>query len=805
MKKLDKLLISSFIGPFILTFFIVIFVLALQFLWVYIDELVGKGLGLGVIFEFLGWASATLTPMALPLATLLASIMSLGSLGENNELLAMKAAGISLKRIFVPLIGVSAFIVVGAFFASNNLIPVAYNKIYTLREDIIKAKETIKIPVGTFYDGIDGYILRIEHRNDETGKLYNLIIYDHSGNNGNTNMTLADSGLIHITPDDKNLIFDLYHGCSYVESNLMTYRDTSIELQRLKFDQQQLIVPLENYTFSRTDDDRFSDEVMSKDLQALRHDRDSLSTVFDTLRGLQYKRLVSGAGLEYLHQLDTSRNKVIKGNINLDTLYANLDTEHELQACRQAINSVAIATEQINTYKNEDWRYIDPLRRIDIESYRKFTLSLACLIFFFIGAPLGAIIRKGGLGTPVIISILFFLIYYIIDMIGKKLARDGAVSPFTGTIVSSLILLPLGVFLTWKSTKDSNLFSMDSYTLFFKNVGKGVVKGYRSVRNVFRRRGGRVRIVYMGTPEFAVGPLSMLIENKYEIAAVVTVPDKPSGRGLKVNESDVKKYAVSQNIPVMQPVSLKDPEFLAQLKAIDADLFIVVAFRMLPKEVWSMPRMGTFNLHASLLPRYRGAAPINWAIINGEKVTGVTTFLIDEQIDTGRILFQTQCPIDNYETAGSLHDKLMALGSELVVKTTEAFVNHNVKSYLQENFAAVKPAPKITREICHIDWTQNARDVDALIRGLSPYPAAYTSIVSGEEVSNVKIYDSYVVESIDNDLPAGTITTDGKTFIEVKCGSRSIRIENIQVAGKKRLFTKDFLLGFRDLEKYKFV
>ncbi|MDD2293259.1 MAG: methionyl-tRNA formyltransferase [Bacteroidales bacterium] len=309
----------------------------------------------------------------------------------------------------------------------------------------------------------------------------------------------------------------------------------------------------------------------------------------------------------------------------------------------------------------------------------------------------------------------------------------------------------------------------------------------------------------MGTPEFAVGPLSMLIENKYEIAAVVTVPDKPSGRGLKVNESDVKKYAVSQNIPVMQPVSLKDPEFLAQLKAIDADLFIVVAFRMLPKEVWSMPRMGTFNLHASLLPRYRGAAPINWAIINGEKVTGVTTFLIDEQIDTGRILFQTQCPIDNYETAGSLHDKLMALGSELVVKTTEAFVNHNVKSYLQENFAAVKPAPKITREICHIDWTQNARDVDALIRGLSPYPAAYTSIVSGEEVSNVKIYDSYVVESIDNDLPAGTITTDGKTFIEVKCGSRSIRIENIQVAGKKRLFTKDFLLGFRDLEKYKFV
>lgn len=804
MKRLDRYLVISFIGPFILTFLIVIFVLALQFLWVYIDELVGKGLGLGVIFEFMGWASATLTPMALPLATLLAAIMTLGGLGESNELLAMKAAGISLSRIFVPVGIVSGMIVIGAFFISNNLIPVAYEKIYTLREDILATKNEIKIPVGEFYDGIDGYILRIDSRNDESKMLYNLVIYDHTMPNGsNSTTTLADSGKITVTPDKKYLIFDLYQGCSYSEENTMGYRDTSIVLQRLNFEQQKMMVSLDNYTFKRSEGDRFSDQVMSQDLKGLAHDRDSLSALLDTLIGIQYRRSFSSLGLDYLYQLDTANNDKIKGVLALDSLYAQITPEKELEACRQSFENIDIGIEQITANHYASNQYVDPLRRISIERYRKFTLSLACLIFFFIGAPLGAIIRKGGLGTPTIISIVFFLFYYIIDTIGKKLAKDGAVSPFEGTIVATALLLPLGFFLTWKSTKDSSLFSIDSYKEFFKSIGRFFSKCFRKFINLFRRRGGKLRIVFMGTPEFAVGSLDALIQGKYDVAAVVTVPDKPSGRGLKVNESDVKKYAVAHNIPVLQPVSLKDPEFLSQLKAIDADLFIVVAFRMLPKDVWAMPRLGTFNLHASLLPRYRGAAPINWAIIDREKVTGVTTFMIDEKIDTGNILYQTQCPIDNYETAGSLHDKLMALGSELVVKTTEALSNHKVKSYVQETFSVVRPAPKITKETCHIDWNHNARNVDSLIRGLSPYPAAFSSLVSGEENFSVKIFDSYVVTP-KNVLPAGSITTDGKSYIEVSCATDAIRIESLQIAGKKRLSTKDFLLGFRDLDKYKF-
>ena len=242
MKKLDRYLIKSFIWPFVMTFFIVIFVLSMQFLWLYIDELVGKGLGIGVIFEFMGWAACTLIPMALPLATLLASIMTLGGMGERNELLAMKAAGVPLQRTMAPLIVVTALISIGAFFASNNLVPVSYNKIYTLRQDIANTKEEIKIPTGIFYDGIEGYILRIEDRDDETQVMHKLLIYDHTGHNGNTGVTLADSGKMRITPDKRHLVFDLYDGVSYQENNRMAFRDTTLELNKVRFSEQQLIV-----------------------------------------------------------------------------------------------------------------------------------------------------------------------------------------------------------------------------------------------------------------------------------------------------------------------------------------------------------------------------------------------------------------------------------------------------------------------------------------------------------------------------------------------------------------------------------
>jgi methionyl-tRNA formyltransferase len=283
-----------------------------------------------------------------------------------------------------------------------------------------------------------------------------------------------------------------------------------------------------------------------------------------------------------------------------------------------------------------------------------------------------------------------------------------------------------------------------------------------------------------------------------------------------VNESAVKKYAVEHNIPVLQPISLKDPEFLEALKAWKADLFVVVAFRMLPKVVWSMPKLGTFNLHAALLPQYRGAAPINWAVINGEKTTGVTTFMIDEGMDTGGIMYRYDCKIGPDETVGEVHDKLMAIGSELVVSTVEAIIENNVEFRPQKSFIQgseiLKPAPKLTRELCHIDWRSKTQNIYNLIRGLSPYPAAFTELVKGDKVTQMKIYKTLKVEgeeyasmlaqcSLETATP-GTILSDGKTFLAIATADGAISVTELQIAGKKRMPVKDFLIGFREPMTY---
>lgn len=323
------------------------------------------------------------------------------------------------------------------------------------------------------------------------------------------------------------------------------------------------------------------------------------------------------------------------------------------------------------------------------------------------------------------------------------------------------------------------------------------------------------KIVYMGTPEFAVAPLDALIEKGYDIVGVVTVPDKPSGRGLKLNESAVKQYAVSKGLKIMQPVSLKDEAFLEELASLGADLFIVVAFRMLPKVVWSMPKMGTFNLHGSLLPQYRGAAPINWAIINGEKVSGVTTFLIDEKIDTGNILLREECEIGDNENVGSLYDRLMKIGANLVVNTVEGLTQGTLTPKPQSLFlpeedrdkdidSIVNGAPKLTKELCRIKWDSATEDIHNLIRGLSPYPAAYSTISDGSKEIDMKIYEGKPASGTQGKA-IGSIITDKKSYIHVVCKDGLISLEEIQLAGKKRMKVKDFLLGFRDIEKYKFI
>ena len=810
MKRLDQYILKSFLGPFVLTFSIVLFILVMQFLWLYIDELVGKGLSFGVILEFMAWGSATLLPMVLPLATLLASIMTLGGMGENNELLAIKSAGISLARVLLPLIFVAVGISVGAFFISNDLIPVAYKKIYALRDDIGRTKEVIKIPTGIFYDGIDGYMLRVDRHDDETGLMHDIIVYDHTGNMGNNSLTVADSGSIRVSADGATIIFKLFNGTSYNEENIYKSRDTTLKQDIITFDEQTMIVARDDYSFERSDDERFGNEIMAKDLKMLRHDRDSLSNEFAEVKPGNLRRFTYGNSFKYINQIDTSlvayRNLSEAPDWDFKAWKDSAMTARsarDLELTQHALENIETQKASLTDYDRNTYRYVSPIRKMRIEEYRKFTLSLACLLFFFIGAPLGSILRKGGLGTPVIVSSLIFLLYWVVDISGKKLARDGAITPFEGSFVSSAVLLPVGMLLLWLAIREKTInFGAIKYK--FKMFGQKADKVMLKALNFFKKNHGIIKVVYMGTPEFAVGPLKALIESGYEIAAVVTVPDKASGRGLKVNQSAVKQFALEKGLPLLQPVSLKDPEFLAQLKALEADMFVVVAFRMLPKEVWSMPRLGTFNLHASLLPRYRGAAPINWAIINGEKQTGVTTFLIDEQIDTGRILFSEPCMIEDYDTFGTLHDKLCTMGSALVVKTADAIVRKRVKPQEQDSFARLVPAPKITKETCRIDWSIEGYRIVNLVRGLAPYPAAYTTLVNNGVETTMKVFEAFVYTDQKSEVP-GTIFTDGKSYLGVACGNYSVRLLDVQLAGKKRMDIADFLRGFRPGEDCKFV
>ena len=660
MKRIDRFIIKSFVGPFFAILLVVIFVLLMQFLWLYIDELVGKGLSMKVILEFLGWGTATLLPLALPLATLLSSMMTLGTLGENNELLAIKAAGISLQRILTPLAIICISVCIGAYFISNNLIPLAYNKIYTLRDDIGKTKEEIKIPTGTFYDGIDGYILRVDQRNKENGQMYGVMVYNHTKNKGNVSLTIADSALLKMSKDKTYLTFHLYSGTNYEETNNKKYKDTTLTLQKIDFTHQELIIPVENYSFQKSDSSRFNDQVKSMKLEQLKMSQDSLGRLNKEKHSEHLESVLKTTIFRYHSQLDTAKANRIHSEFHKENQNTWKEVSAEISAVERAKSKAEEMQNMLTNFYREGQHNILVLRLVDIEIFKKFALSLACFIFFLIGAPIGALIRKGGLGTPAIISVLFFVAYWVIDISGTKLAKDGAFSPFSGVFISTYILLPIGIYLTWQAIHDSPILKLATIKNAYKKIKVKIM-------NTFKK----TRIVYMGTPEFAVAPLEALIKNNHQIVGVVTVPDKASGRGLKVNESAVKKYAVEHNIPVLQPVSLKDPEFLEQLKAWKADLFVVVAFRMLPKVVWEIPRLGTFNLHAALLPQYRGAAPINWAVINGEKTTGVTTFMIDDGMDTGKIMYRYDCKIEPEDTVGEVHDKLMALGSELVVNTVE--------------------------------------------------------------------------------------------------------------------------------------
>ncbi|ADY30996.1 methionyl-tRNA formyltransferase [Cellulophaga lytica] len=304
-----------------------------------------------------------------------------------------------------------------------------------------------------------------------------------------------------------------------------------------------------------------------------------------------------------------------------------------------------------------------------------------------------------------------------------------------------------------------------------------------------------LRIVFMGTPDFAVTILNSLIQHKYNVVGVITAPDKPAGRGRKIHTSAVKQYAEKNNLTILQPTNLKAPAFIEELKALEANLQIVVAFRMLPKVVWQMPKYGTFNLHASLLPQYRGAAPINWAIINGETETGVTTFFIDDKIDTGETILHKKTNISATENAGALHDKLMHLGAELVIETVELIEKEEVTTKKQEENSNLKLAYKIHKDTCKIDWTADATKTYNLIRGLSPYPAAWTTLYNNHSKIDLKIYTTELIEETHN-LNPGKLVFDKKT-IKVAVPNGYIKLLEIQLSGKRRMKTSDVLNGLQ--------
>ena len=316
-----------------------------------------------------------------------------------------------------------------------------------------------------------------------------------------------------------------------------------------------------------------------------------------------------------------------------------------------------------------------------------------------------------------------------------------------------------------------------------------------------------LRIVFMGTPEFASTSLRRLVEEGYNVVAVVTTPDKPAGRGQKMHQSDVKLTALELGLPILQPEKLREDAFLESLKELNPDLGVVIAFRMLPEVVWAMPKFGTFNLHASLLPEYRGAAPINWAIINGEKRTGVTTFLLNHEIDKGAIIEQESIDILPDDNIGSLYDKLMNIGSALVTRTVDKIAEGNYTTVEQMHIdeSTLKPAPKIFKEDCRIDWSKGAESIHNLVRGLSPYPAAWSPLfIDGQECGSMKIFTTHTEQASIGVAP-GTVRTDGKSYVAVAAADGWVYIDEVQMAGKRRMAIKELLLGWRDVERVRFM
>ncbi|HQP80064.1 MAG TPA: LptF/LptG family permease [Paludibacteraceae bacterium] len=469
IKRIDSYLFKNFISLFFITFFICLFIVVMQFFWLHIDDLVGKGLGLGVLLELFLYASLSMIPLSLPLAILLASLMTFGNLGERFELLAMKSAGISLFRIMRSLFVFIFFICIGAFFFSNNVIPVVQMKMWTLMISVQQKSPELDIPIGEFYSGVNGLHFYVRGKDHKTKVLKDVMIYDFSNGFNNASVTTADSARIQLTADKKNLMLTLYNGESFenLKKQELGLRSKSIPYRRETFVKKEVLVDFDA-NFNRMDESMMQDQHISKDIVRLTNDIDSSLLVRDSLQQNFTREMVT---TRYYHN-------VYEEEFELDEL-TPVFPDSLLLAMSQSDLKLTVnnALMTVKSTKNEvQYNHIiisDVDRYViqhSVEWHRKFTLSFACLIFFFIGAPLGAIIRKGGLGMPVVVSVALFIIYYIIDTTGQKMAREGIWDTWQGMWLSSAVLLPVGIFLTYKAATDSALFKSEAYAIFFNQV-----------------------------------------------------------------------------------------------------------------------------------------------------------------------------------------------------------------------------------------------------------------------------------------------------------------------------------------------
>jgi len=470
LKTLYKYIFATYLGPMFLTLFIVVFIFLIQYIWLNIDDIVGKGLKWNIILELLGWYSVTIVPMSLPLSTLLASLMTMGNLGENNELLALKASGVSLNKILNPLYYTIVLVAVGSFFLSSEFAPYANLKVKTMLQRIRRTNPELSIPEDIFYNGIKGFSIRVNKKDPNTGALIGVMVYDHTQGEGNISVTIADTGYIQQTPDSRYILFRLINGTSYSEELVKDQMDrVNYPFNRRSFSEQIMSFDM-GQEEERSFEFIFKDQPIAQSLGTLNKSSDSLSRKKDReINKFREEKLDNTSAFKHSMTEDTIKRKTIDIG-NIDSAYTASTATQKLiflaQAEAQAANSIGSWDNELRSIQKDN----RTLKKVDYERHRKFTLAFACIIFFFIGAPLGAIIRKGGLGLPVVISIFFFVFFWVLETICGKMVTSGSWAPFFGAWFSSFVFVPLALFLTYKANTDSQLFNPDAYKRFLNRL-----------------------------------------------------------------------------------------------------------------------------------------------------------------------------------------------------------------------------------------------------------------------------------------------------------------------------------------------